>query len=181
MHNALTSRNIILHYKLCINWPKVITTQVDADVDLSEATISLFGAGYVQVSIPGITEQIPLHRFVMGLRPGDKRQVDHVNGDKRDNRRCNLRVVTCQENHRFRGPSKLSKTGLKGVIKLKSGRYRAEIGERLNGKRTNKNLGTFATKEGAGMAYDRAAVTRFAGCFLNYPKRIHQSFQTCLS
>lgn len=34
-----------------------------------------------------------MHRLLLGLRKGDKRQVDHVNRDRLDNRRANLRVV----------------------------------------------------------------------------------------
>ncbi|UTI65605.1 HNH endonuclease [Paraconexibacter antarcticus] len=43
-----------------------------------------------------------LHRVVMGLEAGDRRSVDHINGDKLDNRRCNLRVVTHAENQQNR-------------------------------------------------------------------------------
>jgi HNH endonuclease/AP2 domain len=34
-----------------------------------------------------------LHRVLLGLQPGDSREVDHINRDKRDNRRANLRIV----------------------------------------------------------------------------------------
>jgi hypothetical protein len=39
-----------------------------------------------------------MHRFLMGLDFGDRREVDHINGDKLDNRRANLRVVTHAQN-----------------------------------------------------------------------------------
>lgn len=38
------------------------------------------------------------HRLVLGLVKGDGKVVDHVNGDKLDNRRDNLRLVTASEN-----------------------------------------------------------------------------------
>ena len=42
-------------------------------------------------------------------------QVDHVNGDKRDNRLENLRLVTKSQNGMNRGPNKNNTTGLKGL------------------------------------------------------------------
>jgi hypothetical protein len=38
-----------------------------------------------------------LHRVIMGLEKGDPRQVDHINGDRLDCRRRNLRIVTRQQ------------------------------------------------------------------------------------
>lgn len=39
-----------------------------------------------------------LHRFLLALGPGDDREGDHVNGDKLDNRRANLRLCTRAQN-----------------------------------------------------------------------------------
>ena len=39
-----------------------------------------------------------MHRMIMGLKHGDRRQVDHINHDCLDNRRQNLRIVTHSEN-----------------------------------------------------------------------------------
>jgi len=51
-----------------------------------------------------------LHRVIMRLMPWDKMEVDHINGDRLDNRRCNLRVVTraqnCQNKPSLGGSSK---------------------------------------------------------------------------
>lgn len=41
-----------------------------------------------------------LHRFLTGLEKGDRRTVDHINGDGLDNRRFNLDVVSQSENNR---------------------------------------------------------------------------------
>ena len=41
---------------------------------------------------------IYMHRLIMGLRPGDGSEVDHINRNGVDNRRGNLRIVTHREN-----------------------------------------------------------------------------------
>jgi len=42
----------------------------------------------------GSPQTIKMHRQIMGLVYDDpKKQVDHINGDTLDNRRCNLRIV----------------------------------------------------------------------------------------
>lgn len=43
---------------------------------------------------------VMMHRLLLGLGPTreDTRQGDHINGDKLDNRRANLRIVTGAEN-----------------------------------------------------------------------------------
>lgn len=67
-----------------------------------------------------------LHRLLAGAGEGDI--VDHVNGNKVDNTRGNLRITDRTGNNRNRhGANKNSKTGVKGVTNWKGERYRASI------------------------------------------------------
>ena len=56
--------------------------------------------------------KVRLHRFIM--KPG-KLHVDHINHNKLDNRRKNLRIVTNQQNHFNEGLSKNNSSGHVGV------------------------------------------------------------------
>lgn len=76
---------------------------------------------YVARKVNGKT--IYLHRVL--LKPRGAKEVDHKNGDKLDNRRSNLRVVTVAQQAQNKGVSRVSKTGYRGVLAHKDGSYEA--------------------------------------------------------
>jgi hypothetical protein len=47
--------------------------------------------------VGGPAKQVLMHRLVMGMDPDDRRKVDHINRDRLDNRRANLRIVNNSE------------------------------------------------------------------------------------
>ena len=65
----------------------------DEDFDrVNSRRWSYHHSGYVVRGKP----QVSLHRFIIGARKGEF--VDHVNGDKMDNRKSNLRLCTPAQN-----------------------------------------------------------------------------------
>lgn len=92
--------------------------------------------GYARATIN--YKQISMHRLIMGAKKGE--EVDHINHNKLDNRRCNLRFVTRSENmYNQKNPER-------GIIYYKKeNRWRARI--HVNGKQ--KWLGSFKRREDA--------------------------------
>ena len=80
-------------------------------------------------------------------------EIDHIDGDKGNNRISNLRAATPGQNQANTGTSPLNFLGIKGVRAYK-GSFRAHI--RFDG--IGMHLGTFKTVEEAAEAYQEAAV-----------------------
>ena len=98
--------------------------------------------GYAQMWVGG--RNVLLHRYIMGAKPDQ--EIDHINGNKLDNRMVNLRFCTKSENMHNRRT--WSKYGHKGICK--------------NGKKWQANiykggrrycLGNFDSIEQAVLAY----------------------------
>lgn len=100
-------------------------------------------------------DTILLHRFLTGCPSG--MEVDHINGDRLDNRRINLRICEHQENGRNTRRRTDNTSGFKGVSPEKGGKWRANI--RIEGRQVY--LGTFVDPEKAARAYDAAAVAAY--------------------
>lgn len=94
-----------------------------------------------------------LHRLVIKAQKGEI--VDHINHDKQDGRKENLRIVTSRQNAYNRKPERANKTGLKGVTYAAYGnKWRVHI--MSNGK--NHYLGSFTSPELAAKAYNEKAI-----------------------
>jgi hypothetical protein len=91
-----------------------------------------------------------MHRLILRTPVG--LQTDHINGDKLDNRRANLRVCTNAQNQAHQGLGRNNASGFKGVSRFKH-RWQACIC--IHGKSTG--LGLFDTALLAAQAYDAAA------------------------
>jgi hypothetical protein len=127
---------------------------------LSKSISSKNSKGYIQVctNLSGTKKNYEVHRVIWVYVYGEiKNQIDHINGIRHDNRLCNLRQVTPQQNTMNR--KKTSKTNkFKGIYYLKNKKkWIAEICF----EKQRKYLGSFNTPEEAGQAYESAAKNVF--------------------
>lgn len=113
--------------------------------------------GYYEARIDN--NRVHLHRmawlYVTGEHP--QGQIDHINGDRSDNRFCNLRVATNGQNQQNARLKKTNKSGYKGV-------YWHSINKAWVAciciDRKSKYLGSFKTPEEAHDAWVKAASYR---------------------
>lgn len=120
--------------------------------------------GYLRtaIRISGRKSDLYLHRLIMA--PPSNKIVDHINHDRLDNRRCNLRLCTRSQNNMNRKLRSDNLLGFKGVTAV-GNRYRVKI------KFMNKNIyiGTFESAEKAAKAYDEKAIKLFGDyAYLNF-------------
>ena len=111
--------------------------------------------GYIKFEIDYVkyTASRIIWKLITGKDPVS--DIDHINGIRSDNRKCNLRECTHSENMRNQGMRKTNSSGLKGAfLHRKTGKYTASIrdGEKL------RYLGIFETKKLAHEAYCNAAI-----------------------
>lgn len=114
--------------------------------------------GYIQIGlcINGKDYNMSGHRIAWFLYYGAEAalHIDHVNGNRADNRIENLRLATRSQNMHNMGKNINNTSGFKGVNWCKNEkRWRAQIG--INGFR--KHLGFFDTAKEAHEAYKHAA------------------------
>lgn len=99
---------------------------------------------------------ISVHRLIM--KPLKTKQVDHVNGNGLDNRRCNLRVCTHSQNQMNKRPKLNSEHKFKGIFWIqKISKWKSSI--YVNGK--GLHLGLFSSEIKAAKAYDKSAKKHF--------------------
>ena len=108
---------------------------------------------------------IYMHREIMN--PRHKLEIDHINMDKLDNRRANLRICTRSQNAANSNTKIRSASGYRGL------RWRKDIRKWqvcIIKDRKAYNLGVFTDAKEAAHAYDKAAKQLF-GYFanLNFP------------
>lgn len=102
-------------------------------------------------------QKIYLHKLVNNTP--ERLDTDHINSNKLDNRRCNLRSATRSQNNANQRKRENLSSKYKGVCWDKRlSKWKAEI--KIHGKK--KHLGVFISEEDAAAAYDAAARELFS-------------------
>lgn len=109
--------------------------------------------GYMDVGLNG--KLYKLHRLVFLWHHGWlPKYLDHINGDKLDNRIENLRPVNGRQNNANRGVHGNNKTGYRGVCFHKlTGKWQATL--------CGRYLGLFDTAQEASEEYEKQAAEMF--------------------
>lgn len=138
----------------------ICKTPISNKVDKGDIAGWISNTNYRMIQIHG--KRYVAHRlawfYVYGKWPVN--QLDHINGDRQDNRINNLREVTNAQNSRWKPKNKNNKAGYKGVCfnkKSKKHPYQAFI----TFERKNYYLGKFKTPEQAAFAYNIKAKELF--------------------
>ena len=132
---------------------KGITIVDDGDYDmLSEYIWYYLKPGYCQTHIylNGKRTSITMHRFLLGTYKN--KEIDHIDRDKLNNRRDNLRIVTKSQNKINVERRRLGTSKYKGVNFHKvSGKWQA----RVQKDKKREYLGLFKSENEAAEAYNK--------------------------
>jgi len=114
-------------------------------------------SGYAIRRLPRpIRETIWMHREIMHTPKG--MDTDHINCNRSDNRRCNLRICTRSQNKANAFIQANNTSGYKGI--KWHGREKLWLAYiQVNGKECY--LGSYKTKEDAALAYNNGAIKYF--------------------
>lgn len=101
------------------------------------------------------------HRIAWFMQYGEDPEgqlIDHINGNRLDNRIANLRIATYSQNSANAKRHSRNTSGLKGASKvLRNGKWTGRWQSSITFQRKQMHLGSFGTKEEAHAAYVKAA------------------------
>jgi hypothetical protein len=133
------------------------------DLDLAMSRRWHFGGHgvrrYVSFRDKNAGTNVSFHRLVFermtGAQPLPGFEIDHINRDRLDNRRDNLRAVEHRYNMQNRGLDANNTSGYRGVVyRKKENRWAAQAETSEGGRRRNHTIGYFVTPEGAHTAVE---------------------------
>ena len=137
-------------------------------VKIGQIAGSIDSHGYRQIKIDGM--KYLSHRLIWLIMTGawPNEQIDHINGNKLDNKWNNLRLASRSQNKINSGIMRTNKSGYKGVFWREDiSKWKASIGK--DQKRIF--IGHYNTKEEAAFAYNKSALKLFGDfAYLNEVK-----------
>lgn len=120
--------------------------------------LTIYGYARSMIKVDGKYKNTAMHRLIMKAKKG--MFLDHINGNKLDNRKENLRFCSLSQNNCNRRLRSDNTSGYKGVTLRPNGVWQAKVSRRY--------IGTFQTKEEAARAYNEEAKKLFGEfCRLN--------------
>jgi hypothetical protein len=127
-------------------WSEVTSNRIKKDT--IAGTLTEHGYRFVSIN----KKRVYVHRLIFFIFNGYyPKYIDHINGDRSDNRIENLRECTNSQNSANKNKLATNKSGYKGVHFVRSvGKYRAQI--TLDSK--VKHLGYYETAEQASEKYN---------------------------
>lgn len=133
----------------------------DEDMRLGPGIRKYQGYAHACFTYAGRVRMIQIHRAIlrrmMGRELNPKELCDHINGNRLDNRRHNLRLVGFIEN-RQNIHARSNKTGFIGVsYRPRTGKYMAAVQGAVNGKHVTRHCSYHKTAKEAALAYNKAA------------------------
>lgn len=144
--------------KVKLTHNKVALVDIDDFEKLNEFKWHYHKNGYAcsNFRISGKFHYMRMHRLVINA-PAEK-QVDHINGNRLDNRKNNLRLVnSAQQSWNKRPRGRFKGVSMRPINKYPSRLWQASI--KFNGKQFY--LGDFKSKKAAASAYNAAAKKYF--------------------
>lgn len=89
------------------------------------------------------------------MKPSKNQEIDHIDGNRLNNQKSNLRYATSSQNKANRGPRKDNKSGYKGVSWHKQ---RKKWTARIKNGSKYEHLGLFQNKIDAAKTYNIKAI-----------------------
>lgn len=113
---------------ICFNRSGNVSGEVITDIEFYDSfkniQFNIESSGYAIAVIENNVRK-KMHHFVLEKKKGYV--IDHINNDRLDNRKQNLRYVTYKQNAYNRKVGRNNKTGIKGVRKTNNNTYEAGI------------------------------------------------------